>query len=178
TKEEFEAMKSDIKHCLSIGCEGVVVGMLMPNGQIDVERTSELVSVAGTMEVTFHRAFDRVEDSNESLEKVILIGCKRILTSGLHKSAIEGKLLLKQLVEQAAGRIEIMLGSGVRATNIRELADATGARAFHSSARRQLASKMLYNNPKMAEELRHASLDPEEVKKLKEQLDQYFNNRA
>jgi copper homeostasis protein len=175
SKEEFEAMKSDIKNCLSIGCEGVVVGMLMANGSIDVERNSELVAAAGNMEVTFHRAFDRVADPEDSLENVITIGCKRILTSGLHKSALEGKQILMQLVEQAAGRIEIMLGSGVRANNVVELAVGTGARAFHSSARMQVASKMLYNNPKMVEELKHASLDAEEVKKLKEQLDQYFN---
>ena len=177
TDEEFKAMKSDIKTCLSIGCDGVVIGMLMANGSIDVERSSELVAEAGNMEVTFHRAFDRVNDPVESLEKTIAIGCKRILTSGLHKSAFEGKQILKQLVEQAAGRIEIMLGSGIRATNVVELAAFTGARAFHSSARMQMASQMMYKNPNMEEELKHASLDAEEVKKLKEQLDHYFNAR-
>lgn len=177
TDEEFRAMKSDIKTCLSIGCDGVVIGMLMANGSIDVERSSELVAEAGNMEVTFHRAFDRVHDPIESLEKTIAIGCKRILTSGLHKSALEGKQNLKQLVEQAAGRIEIMLGSGVRATNVVELAAFTGARAFHSSARMQMASQMMYKNHTMEEELKHASLDAEEVKRLKEQLDHYFNTR-
>ena len=177
TDEEFKAMKSDIKTCLSIGCDGVVIGMLMANGSIDVERSSELVAEAGNMEVTFHRAFDRVNDPVESLEKTIAIGCKRILTSGLHKSALEGKQILKQLVEQAAGRIEIMLGSGIRATNVVELAAFTGARAFHSSARMQMASQMMYKNPNMEEELKHASLDAEEVKRLKEQLDHYFNAR-
>ena len=177
TDEEFKAMKSDIKTCLSIGCDGVVIGMLMANGSIDVKRSNELVAEAGNMEVTFHRAFDRVNDPVESIEKTIAIGCKRILTSGLHKSALEGKQILKQLVEQAAGRIEIMLGSGVRATNVVELAAFTGARAFHSSARMQMASQMMYKNPNMEEELKHASLDAEEVKKLKEQLDHYFNAR-
>lgn len=177
TDEEFKAMKSDIKTCLSIGCDGVVIGMLMANGSIDVKRSNELVAEAGNMEVTFHRAFDRVNDPVESIEKTIAIGCKRILTSGLHKSALEGKQILKQLVEQAAGRIEIMLGSGVRATNVVELAAFTGARAFHSSARMQMASQMMYKNPNMEEELKHASLDAEEVKRLKEQLDHYFNAR-
>ena len=177
TDEEFKAMKSDIKTCLSIGCDGVVIGMLMANGSIDVKRSNELVAEAGNMEVTFHRAFDRVNDPVESIEKTIAIGCKRILTSGLHKSALEGKQILKQLVEQAAGRIEIMLGSGIRATNVVELAAFTGARAFHSSARMQMASQMMYKNPNMEEELKHASLDAEEVKKLKEQLDHYFNAR-
>lgn len=173
---EFEAMKSDIKTCLSIGCEGVVVGMLNKNGTVDEERTRELVDLAGTMEVTFHRAFDRVADPLDALEKIISIGCKRILTSGLSKTAIEGKLILQQLVKQADNRIKIMPGSGVRSTNIVELAEETGALAFHSSARKQLTSKMDYLNPRMAEELKYASVDEEEVSRLKKTLDQFFNH--
>lgn len=175
-KLEFEAMKSDIKSCLSIGCEGVVIGLLNKDGSIDEERTGELVDLAGPMEVTFHRAFDRVSDPVVALEKIISIGCKRILTSGLSKTAIEGKLLLQQLIKQADNRITIMPGSGVRSSNVIELAQSTGAKAFHSSARKQLSSKMDYMNPNMAEELKHASVDDEEVSRLKAVLDHFFNN--
>lgn len=174
TKEEFEAMKTDIKICLSLGCEGVVIGMLLSDGSVDVERTEELVATAGKMEVTFHRAFDRVSNPFESLEKIIAIGCKRILSSGLYQTALEGKDTLKQLVEKAENRIKIMPGSGVRSTNVVQLANATGARAFHSSARTLLKSNMLYSNPNMSEELNHASLDADEVRMLKLELDQYF----
>ncbi len=176
-KMEFEAMKSDIKSCLSIGCEGVVIGLLKKDGSIDEERTAELVNLADHMEVTFHRAFDRVLNPVEALEKIISIGCKRILTSGLSKTAIEGKQLLQQLIKQADNRIKIMPGSGVRSSNIIELAKSTGAIAFHSSARKPLVSKMEYLNPNMAEELIHASVDEEEVSRLKTALDHFFNNQ-
>lgn len=176
-KLEFEAMKSDIKSCLSIGCEGVVLGLLKKDGSIDEERTQELVDLAGPMEVTFHRAFDRVSDPVVALEIIISIGCKRILTSGLSKTAVEGKQLLQQLIKQADNRITIMPGSGVRSSNVIELAQSTGATAFHSSARKLLVSKMDYLNPNMAEDLKHASVDEEEVSRLKTALDQFFNNQ-
>ena len=174
TKEEFEAMKTDIKTCLSIGCEGVVIGMLLRDGNVDIERTQELVLAAGNMEVTFHRAFDRVSNPFIALETIIATGCKRILTSGLYQTALEGKEMLKELVDKAADRIKIMPGSGVRSNNVVELAASTGAKAFHSSARTSIMSNMLYNNPNMSEELKHASLDADEVKNLKKELDQYF----
>jgi len=177
SKQEFEAIKSDIKQCLSIGCEGVVVGMLLPDGSIDTDRCKELVEIAGPMDVTFHRAFDRVKDPIASLENVISIGCKRILTSGLHKSALEGKSILKSLVDKADNRITIMLGSGVRSENVVQLATETGALAFHSSARKSIGSSMYYKNPNMSEELSHASLDGLEVQKIRENLDKYFNNQ-
>ncbi len=178
TKEEFEAMKTDIKTCLSIGCEGVVIGMLLPDGNVDIERTQELVAAADKMEVTFHRAFDRVSNPFKSLENIITIGCKRILTSGLYQTALEGKDLLKQLVDQAAGRIKIMPGSGVRSSNVVHLAAATGAMAFHSSARTSINSKMTYSNPNMSEDLKHATLDAQEVRMLKMELDRYFRKKS
>lgn len=178
TTEEFEAMKTDIKTCLSIGCEGVVIGILLPDGNIDVERTQELVAAAGKMEVTFHRAFDRVSDPFESLEKIITIGCNRILTSGLYQTALEGKDILKQLVDKAGDRIKIMPGSGVRSSNVVQLASTTGANAFHSSARTSITSNMMYRNPNMSEDLNHATLDADEVRKLKMELEQYFMKQS
>lgn len=177
-KWEFEAMKSDIKACRSIGCKGVVIGLLKADGSIDEQRTSELVEVAGDMDVTFHRAFDRVPEPFLALEKIISIGCKRILTSGLSKTAIEGKVTLQQLVDQANHRIKIMPGSGIRSSNILEIARDTGAVAFHSSARKQLPSNMLYKNPKMGEELSHAGVDADEVSRLKMELDHFFKLKS
>ncbi len=176
TDQEFESMKSDIKQCLSIGCDGVVIGMLLSDGTIDIKRSKALVDAAGIMDVTFHRAFDRVKDPIDSLEKLITIGCKRVLTSGLYKTAVEGIFNLKHLVKQANNRIIIMPGSGVRSDNVIDLAIQTGANAFHSSARTFLQSRMYYNNPNMSESLVHTSLDGEEVKKLKQNLENHFNN--
>lgn len=176
TDDEFYAMQEDIKACLDIGCDGVVIGMLNGDGTIDMERCSTLKKLAGPMQVTFHRAFDRVNDPFEALEKVIQLGCHRILTSGLKPTAMEGADLLKQLVQQAGDKIKIMPGSGVRSDNIETLATLTGARAFHSSARQNLPSLMQYRNEGMKEELEQVSLNGNEVKALRKNLNQYFDN--
>ena len=176
TKEEFEAMKDDIKAAQDIGCEGVVLGILNKDGDIDLEKCQELVEVAKGIDVTFHRAFDRVKDPLFSLEQIIAIGCKRILSSGLRPTANEGSALLKKLVSQANGRIKIMPGSGVRADNIVQLAKDTGAFCFHSSARKTLDSQMHYFNADMKEKLVQVSLDGAEVKQLKHNLDVHFHS--
>lgn len=168
---EFRAMLTDIALCRDLGCDGVVIGMLRPDGTVDVERCAELVGRAGEMAVTFHRAFDRVADPMRSLEDVIALGCSRLLTSGLTPNVDLGKQTLRALVTAAADRITVMPGSGVRSGNIVELAEFTGARAFHSSARTSLPSAMDFTNPAMAEDLSSVSIDADEVTALRRILD-------
>lgn len=173
--EEFEIMKTDILACKEVGCDGVVIGLLQQDGSIDIPRTTELVAVAGQMDVTFHRAFDRVSDPKQSLEDVIATGCKRILTSGQHPTVMEGLKSLKALVEQARDRIIIMPGSGVRSGNIIQIANETGAKSFHSSASRIVTGGMAFTNPEMNEDLRYTSIDIEELKNIDYQLKTHFN---
>jgi copper homeostasis protein len=178
TQAEFDSMVTDIGQCAQLGCDGVVIGMLRKDGSVDVDRCAELVGHAGDMQVTFHRAFDRVNDPITALEEIIDLGCSRILTSGLRPNVDLGKTMLRTLVQAAGNRIAIMPGSGVRVGNIGELARFTGARAFHSSARTVHASSMEYTNPAMAEELNSVSIDPAEVSELRRILDAYAGEAA
>lgn len=168
---EFTAMVADVRQCAQLGCDGVVIGMLRADGTVDVERCAELVANAGEMQVTFHRAFDRVRDPMAALEDVIGIGCTRILTSGLRPNVDLGKDMLRALVDAAGDRITIMPGSGVRSTNVAELARFTGARAFHSSARTTIRSSMSFVNPDMADDLSAVTIDGDEVGELRRILD-------
>lgn len=143
---EFEEIKMDITLCKQLGCDGVVIGVLNKDGSVDMERNKELVALAKPMTAVFHRAFDRCKDPLAALEDIIALGFDRILTSGLEATAAEGKALLKKLIEQADGRIEIMPGSGVNEENISELLQYTGAKSIHSSAKITLASAMEYNS--------------------------------
>jgi copper homeostasis protein len=170
SNDEFEIMKNDINVCKTLGCDGVVIGLLLPDGRIDEHRTAELVELAYPMDVTFHRAFDRVKDPIESLEKIINCGCKRVLTSGLHPTAELGIDLIEQLVAQAGNRISIMPGSGIRAQNIERIVTKTKAHEFHSSARTILNSSMQYLNPSMNEALVSFILDEKEVFEMKKIL--------
>ncbi len=164
--EEFEIMKKDVLLCKETGCDGVVIGLLQANGTVDKDRTARLVETAYPLEVTFHRAFDRVAHPFEALEDVIACGCQRILTSGLKPAAPEGVELLADLVRQSNDRIIIMPGSGIRSTNIREIAEKTQASEFHSSARINIPSDMLFTNTSMNESLDTTCLHEEEVKAM------------
>lgn len=133
SKQEVAAMRSDIQCCKQLGCDGVVLGVLDLNHQVDQPLLSTLVELAYPLEVTFHRAFDRIANQQEALEAIVRAGCTRILSSGGADSAMQGADQLKALVDQAEGRIEILVGGGVRAHNLSALMWHTGARSYHSA---------------------------------------------
>ena len=173
TDEEFEIMKADVAICKELGCDGVVIGLLNKDGSIDVKRSSKLIELAYPMEVTFHRAFDRCKDPFEALEQLIDIGCQRLLTSGQRPTAPEGVDLITGLVKAADERIIIMPGSGVRKDNIKELADKTKAREFHSSLRGKQKTKMGYIHPNFStssESYENPAIEVSEVKALRDAL--------
>ena len=143
---EEEIMAHDIDTARQLGADGVVIGCLKADGSIDVEMAARLMEHATGMSDTFHRAFDMVRDPQRALEALIACGCRRVLTSGGRNTALEGIEQLRALVARAAGRIEVMAGSGVNASNARLLA-ATGVDALHFSARRSRESAMRYRNP-------------------------------
>jgi copper homeostasis protein len=166
TDEEFEVIKSDLLLIKDLGYAGAVIGMLKEDGSIDVNRTAELVSMAGHMEITFHRAFDRCKDPLKGLEDIIQTGCKRILTSGQVPNAGDALPLIKKLVDQANERIIIMPGSGVRASNIQVITNTTGVKEIHSSARKALSTKMYFNQPTMQENMQVMGVDTHEIKSM------------
>jgi len=171
SRSEFEVMKADLNIIKELGYLGAVIGLLNADGSIDTNRTKELVDIAGpSMQISFHRAFDRCNDPLIALEEIIATGCKRILTSGQVPNAADALPLLKKLVKEAGDRIIIMPGSGVRSNNIKEILEATSAKEIHSSARQMQASKMQNVKESMQENLQTTGVDVEEIKKMLEQL--------
>jgi copper homeostasis protein len=156
SEAEFEEMKESIIYCKSIGCQGVVFGLLTPTGHMDVNRCAELIALAQPMGCTFHRAFDVVAEPDVALEQVIELGFERILTSGQEPTALAGAQSIAAWIEQAAGRISIMPGSGITATNIAQIRSLTKATEYHASAKRVDASTGAY-----------VGVDGEEVRVMK-----------
>lgn len=134
SEAEFEQMKTDLTSLKSLNVDGFVFGILHGNDEVNVEQNKALVELADPFPCTFHRAFDRASDLESSLEKVIECGFKTILTSGQKPNVSEGKENLKKLVELSNARIEILVGGGLRSTNIEEIRECTNAGYFHSSA--------------------------------------------
>lgn len=139
---ECEVMLRDIETCVALGCDGVVLGVLDADGNVDSARCRALIAAAGKLGVTFHRAFDLSRDPVRALEDIIELGCERVLTSGAQGSAVAGAALIRDLVAQANARLAVMPGAGITAQNIAALVAATGAYEFHASAKGQRPSGM------------------------------------
>ena len=125
-------MIRDVEMARSLGASGIVVGALDSSAKVDLPKTRELVRAAKDLPVTFHRAFDLVGNLGEALDRLIEIGVARVLTSGGSNTAMEGAPRIAALIKQAAGRIGIIAGGGVRENNVREIITLSGAKEVHA----------------------------------------------
>jgi copper homeostasis protein len=145
TDLELDVMKRDIASAKILGADGVVFGVLKPDGSVDVKRTRSLVTLARPLSVTFHRAFDMCRDPRAALEALIELGVERVLTKGQEDSIWEGLELVAELVRRAGPRIVVMPGGG-RERNARTIVERTGAREIHVVGTRTVESRMHHRN--------------------------------
>ena len=150
-EDEYDIIRKDIQICRELGCDGISVGTQRVDATIDVDMLKRIVEWAGPMGVTCNRAFDGAPDPFQALEDIIEAGCERILTSGQKSAAPDAGELLGRLVKQAAGRIIIMPGAGVKSANIVKLAQESGAVEFHSSARAVAPNPLSYINTQVSD---------------------------
>ena len=148
---EIEIMLRDIETCVSLGCDGVVIGALDVEGDVDVSTCRTLIAAAGQLGVTFHRAFDVARDQPRALQTIIELGCERVLTSGGEANALDGAERIAEFVEQAGSRLVIMAGAGINANNVGEIAARSHAHEFHASARGVRTSLSRHRNDRLAE---------------------------
>jgi len=131
SEAEFSVMQEDIRCARELGMDGVVIGVLNPDGQIDTARTAALVELARPLSVTFHRAFDHTPDPFAALEDLAAAGVDCVLTSGQAATALEGLALITRLQQAAAGRLQVMPGAGIDIHNAAEIIRRSGVRQIH-----------------------------------------------
>ncbi|MFA6107662.1 MAG: copper homeostasis protein CutC [Candidatus Latescibacterota bacterium] len=148
SETEFEVMRLDLQRAHALEADGVVLGILRPDGTVDRERTAVLAELARPMSVTFHRAIDVARDPHEALEVLIGLGIDRVLTSGQEATALEGVEGIAALVQQAADRIMVMAGAGITERNVARIVAQTGVREVHATARALQDSRMVHRNPR------------------------------
>ena len=138
--EDFEVMKEDARLLMENGADGIAFGCLDENGNVDEKQTAKIISIIREYhgEVVFHRAFDCVKDPYSSIETLISLGVDRILTSGLKAKAMQGIDLIKDLQDKYGDRIQLLAGSGMNATNAKQMMDETGIYQVHSSCKNWL----------------------------------------
>ena len=168
---EFEMMKADILFCKTLGVKHVIFGIINQYGELDAARNAELVKLAAPMTCTLQRAFDMTKNAFDALETAIACGFRRILTSGQAASVLQGKLLVKELIQKADNRIEILPGAGVNSSNAAEIITFTGCNQIHTSAKMKAPVKSLidFAYPEGIYDFSHLTcVNPDEVKALKQ----------
>lgn len=141
---EFEIMKNDISIAKQMEFDGIVTGILLSDGRIDIDRMRELVKIAYPLKVVLHRAFDDAKDPIEDIDKLIEMGVCRILTSGQRANALEGADYIAKIQERFGDSITIMPGCGVNGGNIEEIYKLTGCTHYHLSGKVDVGSQMEY----------------------------------
>ncbi len=177
TDSEFRIILREVRRFRRMGADGVVIGILKPDGTLDLERIRVLMEEAGEMSVTLHRAFDVCRDPFETMEQARELGICTILTSGQKNHCREGVGLLKELAAREEGSLTIQAGSGVDAAVIRELQPLTGIRAFHMSGKKLVDSLMGFRKKDVSmglplfSEYEIYRTDPEKIREARRVLD-------
>jgi len=147
SKNEITRILSDIKFCKKIGCNGIAIGALDKNGDIDINNLKKMIETARPMHITFHRAFDEGNSIIKNLEKIIECNCDTVLTAGYAENVNDGFNNFKHIIKVAKGNINIMAGSGVNHKNINKLKDL-GITNFHLSGKRINKNGMIETDSK------------------------------
>ncbi len=174
---EVEIMLHDIEQCKALGVDGVVIGALTAEGEIDMDVTRKLIEKAGEMKITFHRAIDVAKDMVGEMEKIKSLGVDTILTSGGAKKAIDGKE--NMMHQQLQGKVTVMAGSGINADNVELLATFAGINTFHASASSVFSESvyhqkgnLLFGKENHSNEYQYFQSEVEKIRQLKQRLNQ------
>lgn len=169
---EISIMEEDIHLSKKYGAAGIVFGCLTSQGLPDKDLCRHFVKLAGSLDITFHRAFDMVVKQDDALEILIDCGIPRVLTSGGKKDAETGIQQITALQLQAKGRIAIMAGGGIKEHNVSKIIQNTGIREIHVNIRKEIPGKMIFKNEdvKMGQfttnEYTHSPSDEEGLRRI------------
>ena len=142
--DEFAIQRADIETAKAERADGVVIGLLTADGEIDEKRTRALIELARPLSVTFHRAFDVAADPFRALETLIRLGVDRVLTSGQEPTVLEGLPFIVELMKRAGDRIVIMPGGGITQRNVERIVTQARPREIHFAALEPAASAMRF----------------------------------
>jgi copper homeostasis protein len=175
--DEFGIMQRDILIAKQLGANGVVFGILDTDGKVDKERIRQLIDMARPLKVTCHRAFDMARDLEQAVEDLAEVGADRVLTSGGKKSAVDAMPTLKQLVQQAHGRISVMACGELSIANVKAVIEYSNVTEVHAGMGTAVTSAMKFRNQKIEmgtltnSEYQHVVVTENNVRELRNAID-------
>ncbi len=134
SEREMASMERDVELAVGNGADGLVFGILRPDGTVDAERCRRLLKLVCHRQIVFHRAFDVTPDPIAALDEIVNLGFTRILTSGQKDSALAAVPFIRDLIEYAGNRIEILPGGGIPPASVPDVIRQTGCRQVHLTA--------------------------------------------
>lgn len=179
---EFEIMQHDILVAKELGADGVVFGILTPDGRMDIHSMKKLMKLSRPMGITCHRAFDMTRDPFEALDDLMELGVDRVLTSGQAENALDGAPLIRNLIGLSHGRIVIMPGRGIKEHNLITVIRETGSTEYHMYLTNPVKSSMKFTREGICmgkpylSEYEHIQVDATRVRKARELLDNFKTN--
>lgn len=169
SEHDMQIMMEDIRLCKELGVQGIVIGVLKANGEIDTEQTKRLITIAmepthssstfspsssSPLSITFHRAIDTTPDPLAAFKTCMELGIDRVLTSGAAANALEGASIIEQMVDLCSTTAvssssfhkttKVIAGGGVTPHNIRQIIELTNVREIHGTARVTLPGRNQY----------------------------------
>ncbi|WP_311515252.1 copper homeostasis protein CutC [uncultured Streptococcus sp.] len=134
---EIAIMLEDIRLTAQAGSQGVVFGALTADKKLDKANLEKLIAASKGMEIVFHMAFDELsdEDQLEAIDWLSQAGVTRILTrAGVSGDSLEKRFAhYRRILEQTAGKIEILPGGGIDMDNRQTFIDQLGVTQLHGT---------------------------------------------
>ena len=131
--DDYAVMLRDIRAAKAAGANGIVIGMLNADGEIDSEGLERAIDAADGLAITFHRAFDDTRDLRKALD--VLLGfdaVTNVLTSGGKPSVLNAESTIRELVRQARGsHCTVLAGAGLTVDAIAGFVSRTQVEAVH-----------------------------------------------
>jgi copper homeostasis protein len=147
---EIKVMQRDVEIALQHGADGVVFGILTSDGGVDLQRCRWLVRQVADRVAVFHRAFDVTSDPFAALEQLIDLGFRRVMTSGQEETAYQGAPRIAELIDRAAGRIEVLPAGGINRFTIADVLARTGCDQVHASLRGRCEDRSVAARPQVS----------------------------
>ena len=181
--DEFRIMLEDIHFAKTLGVSGIVSGILLADGMMDISRMAQLVEASRPLPFTCHRAFDMCREPLATIDRLTDIGVKRILTSGQQPNAVLGRENLERFAARADSRLSIMACGDLLPANIQSVLSIAGIHEFHSAARGIVLSQMTFRghahmgDEAIEEEFRWHEVDTALVQGMKNAINREGSDR-